>query len=607
MNNKNSTIQIASKKKLNIKYHGNNVSKFAYKGNFTRDEIQDYANKISKELKAQGFNGAIGVSLNTVDGYKGAMFRPTGENVRMYSVVDSPNMDGVDQQYYPSFNIFLMDGMPRYGGKNDKHNDCLWEALHLALQDKCPWKAGCYLKKYLKLERDALISIDDIPKIEEKLKSYKIVVTGDHIYNSSKDCLKEIHLKLIDGHYKLDQSKKTYDIKFNFKEKKPMICFLGSENVETYDGKEKNLIPLKEYYRLSKRYDTPYIYVPVDRARQNVQDRKTIEEEYNLFIERANLLKKKSKGLINLYKSGTNRMAALNLFDKYNKTIFPDDIKQDEAYWIEQASYGALIRSEPYKGPAHKYDVVSMYPSIMKNSHFLIPIKRGEFKLLEDFPETMSVGIYRVEIEFNEDVKKLFRYNDSNYYTHHDIRNAQSFGLNVKLIQDGKPNALIYTRDKCITGNQIFSEFVDVLFKMKQEGIKDAKPILNILWGALCEYKTTNKTIKKDDKTINIDGDNYIREMMPMGDDILLKLYSSNRVYKFNFARMAPFLLAKGRLMISNICRPFKNDIVRIHTDGFLIKNEINSKLIGTELGQLKYEGYSEKCIVKNNVHYEFN
>lgn len=593
--------------KLDIKYHGHVALCYPYKGKYTRDDIQKYANKLSKELKQQKFKGSIGVSLHTVDGYKAAMFREVGNPVRLYTVEDSDRVDATeDQEYYSGFSVILFNGLPRYGGK-DKYNDCLYNALKLAMVDDIPWKSACAMKRFLKVERNAKISIDDIPKIDQKLKQYKINVSGDHMYTSPKDCKRTIKLTLIDEHYELDQSNKGYSLNVNFKEKKPVICFLGSSEVETYDGVEKKTITIKDFYKMRKCNKHPYIYVPINRSKQRVCDRKTIEEEYKLFIERADELKEKTNGKINLYKTGDNKTTAINLFDRFNKALSPEDIQQDEAFWIECSTTGALIRANKYNGPAFKYDVVSMYPSLLKDSRFIFPIKRGEFKILDEFPDIVQTGIYRAEIEYNKEKEEMFRYNKLNYYTHFDIRFAQSIGLEATLIQDGTPNALIYSRDKCINSNQVFGEYVDFLFKLKKEGMKSAKPILNIIWGALCEYKTKNKTTKPGE-ILEITGDSYIRSLIPLDDErVLLKLYESKRVYATNYARLGPFLLARGRMMIGQIIAPYINDVIRTHTDGFLVKKEIKSKLIGEDIGQLKYEGYSENCVVKNCVHYDFD
>ena len=91
----------------------------------------------------------------------------------------------------------------------------------------------------------------------------------------------------------------------------------------------------------------------------------------------------------------------------------------------------------------------------------------------------------------------MFRFSYKSKYTHIDLCTAVSLGLTIELIQDDKANFLYYSRDKCFAGSELFSEFVDVLFALKESKIKRAKFILNILWGALCEKKKTKIHVKK--------------------------------------------------------------------------------------------------------------
>ena len=62
----------------------------------------------------------------------------------------------------------------------------------------------------------------------------------------------------------------------------------------------------------------------------------------------------------------------------------------------------------------------------------------------------------------------MFRFNHKNKYTHVDLCTAVSLGLTIELIQDDKANFLYYSRDKCLAGSELFSEFVDVLFALKE-------------------------------------------------------------------------------------------------------------------------------------------
>ena len=44
------------------------------------------------------------------------------------------------------------------------------------------------------------------------------------------------------------------------------------------------------------------------------------------------------------------------------------------------------------------------------------------------------------------------------------------------------------------------------------------------------------------------------------------------------------------------------DDVVWMHTDGFICKTKHAFKNMGTDLGQLKYEGYYEQCEIVNCI-----
>lgn len=67
--------------------------------------------------------------------------------------------------------------------------------------------------------------------------------------------------------------------------------------------------------------------------------------------------------------------------------------------------------------------------------------------------------------------------------------------------------------------------------------------------------------------------------------------------------RMKPFILALGRKTITNIIRPFKNHVKRIHTDGFIITDTNNIHLqVGPNTGELKCEKIGHVSI-KNSIN----
>ena len=267
---------------------------------------------------------------------------------------------------------------------------------------------------------------------------------------------------------------------------------------------------------------------------------------------------------------------------------------------ISEGNYG-LIKA------AHKFDVKSFYPS-MYNSSQKFPVKKGEFKYITtkelDDTEFASYGIYRAVIQNSEDKmkNKLFRFNKNNYYTHIDIKHARELGFEIKMIENNQSNFLYYSPDKLISGVSLFGEFINLVFPLKQNKVKGSKQILNFLWGALCEKRLTKKYIKED-QIFELE-DNFrlksIKSSMINDDELIIKTQHNHKMFRHSFARLFCFLLAKGRYLMSTLMRPFINDVIRCHTDGFTCSKYPENIELSDDLGGLVYEKYCEEFIVKS-------
>jgi hypothetical protein len=353
------------------------------------------------------------------------------------------------------------------------------------------------------------------------------------------------------------------------------------------------------YFKDQKRktFTSPFCFV-------KIEDSKTMEETYNDFIKFADTLKEATDGRINLYKSGGNlTLPALQLFNEMTKKIQAEEIEQDEAIWIEKAMMGALIWAENnYKGKGYKYDVVSEYSSILRNQRFYIPIKRGEFKKItqEEFDKKSfyEFGIYRCKIGGSNN---LFRKQTTNYYTHYDLTTAKELGLTIELICDDQPNFLYYSKVRRVCGSVMFKEYVDYLFPLKKKGIKGAKNLLNILWGALYQ-KSVISILHSEENPAEIQENRTITEFCPINDTLTrIKFVKNNKYYETNFARIGPFITAAGRRKIYQIMKPHAQYVKRVHTDGFISSKKLDIKT-GTNIGDLKYEGYCENVEIVNNI-----
>jgi hypothetical protein len=332
---------------------------------------------------------------------------------------------------------------------------------------------------------------------------------------------------------------------------------------------------------------------------------------YEEFVEDADELKETTKGLINMYRSGRNAQTAINLAFHFlnKKNIVPEQITVEEARWIQEASQGALRFGEKYQGEAWKYDINSSYPSIYSSSKVHIPVKEGEFKRLtaKEFNdlETYSVGIYRATVEYpNNDKKyhKIFQQNSSNYYTHIELNFAKKKGFKIKIIEDSEPNFLYYSREKCLLGSQCFKEYVDLLYGLRRTNPnlnKRCKTLLTTLWGALCQHDECQIKIKLDEE-FEVAEHNEIFKTEWNETHMTLTLIRKNKPFETNWARMKCFILAKGRVKIAEYIYPHMDHVKRCHTDSMVTDIKLPIKH-SDKLGELKYEGYSKECIIKNS------
>jgi hypothetical protein len=285
---------------------------------------------------------------------------------------------------------------------------------------------------------------------------------------------------------------------------------------------------------------------------------------------------------------------------------------------------GAIITAEKYKGQAYKYDIKSMYPSMLRNP-LKFPIKRGEFKILstEEFNKMQyfQFGIYRVIIEPSEDTNtnKLFRFHKHHYYTHTTLEHAKLLKLKMNIIQDDKANFLYYSPDKLIGCNEIFGEYVSYMYDLKEKESKlkgqrkkevlKAKLVLNCLWGGLCEIDKSHLIFRN--KVLNIDDDCDIYSIKPNEKNenhLEIITTKQSKFYKTGFARLSPFLISQSRYMMSKILYPHRENVKWCHTDGFISDKLLDVKT-GDKMGDLVFEGKCDNCTIHhiNYIEGEFN
>lgn len=464
-----------------------------------------------------------------------------------------------------------------------------------------------------KIEHEASIRLDNI--------NYLVYSKAEilELYKINSDLISDEYNRRRKEYKKINRQKGIAII-----EKKPI--FLNSTKTEdnkyyAYQGGYYTYIT-EDKYKDIRTLTTDYMPIFIDKHDMVINKNydkndnkstkwinKELKQLYDEFIKDADILKKETNGLINMYKSGRNVKTAVELaYNFLNKNeIYSDKITLKESEWIENASMGPMLFADKYEGEAWKYDINSAYPSIYSNNNFLIPVKQGTFKKInsDEFLKKgfVSYGIYRCVIEYNDNNKdnsKIFKLNSANFYTSIEINYAVKLGFKVTLIEDDKDNFLEYLRINCKTGHECFNEYVKLLYPLRQNNnIKErVKSLLNCLWGALTQKNIFTK-IYDPDVECELEGDCEIIEMVPYNETLYKIVYMKrNQPYETNWARIKPFILAKARIKISEFIRPYKEHIKRCHTDSMTsdIKLDIKHSL---ELGKMKLEKTGH-CVIKN-------
>ncbi|CAB4403517.1 unnamed protein product [Rhizophagus irregularis] len=142
-------------------------------------------------------------------------------------------------------------------------------------------------------------------------------------------------------------------------------------------------------------------------------------------------------------------------------------------------------------------------------------------------------------------------------------------------------------REARIPGTVIFSEYVHFLFKIKNQGGvagRVVKRVLNTLCGALCQRKRNYKTLTTDQTDpFKFPEGHTLDSIIPVGSDQWrFQFTNPGNPFKGEYPRIAPFLLARGRKITSEAIQPYKDNVRRIHTDGFILEEQPSNPALFT-------------------------
>ena len=105
---------------------------------------------------------------------------------------------------------------------------------------------------------------------------------------------------------------------------------------------------------------------------------------------------------------------------------------------------------------------------------------------------------------------------------------------------------------------------------------------------------------------------NFQREALytiyPLDDKRTIIKYIPNirNMFETNYARIKPFLLAKGRDIISHIIEPHNEYTVKTHTDSLISTKPIKFEESKYKLGSMIFKQSTKKGIIHNNIYVDW-
>lgn len=630
-------------------------------GGFDVDQLSDYISVLTNGWADKGYRWDYRIGLKGTNGrYCSTELVPIGEYVDIHRLV------GNYSEYEDVINeidvAYIFASKHPAGGNSSKTNDCLYDCIVEALGSVprvCTVPAT--FKKILGLSRNAMVPVSMMDVVEEKI-GIRITVCGkEGSYRSEFNSPLGIHvyIKLENDHYslmdceeirkyettnKVPQDKRTwlpYGAPLTIKGKTTRFYYVANgelvvaqpnkysiKSEKIFEGFKRLSVSFgdendEESYSHHRKYprSSPYHYISIKT--DNYEDLVTKSTEY---MKEISGLYKESKGKWDLSRYNSYNQAALYIWREMTKQYSPVKPDEEEVKWLSKAENGGLTYNitETYEGPAVEKDFNSFYLSIMNSTDFKCPLKSPSFTTLpadafhhkdeNEFKKLQyHLGIYRCIVQ---GYHHLFRYQKNNYYTHFSIKSALSLGLEVTMLIDGEPNAMLYKSSNprepagMVVGSKLFGPFVKEFFKYKQKkgpGSAAAGKLLKNLWGGLSASKKQKFHVDPN-KGFELFPGWEIEEMIPDENDHLeITVKAVEKVFKTPFMRIKPFLPSAGRMIMANLLAPYLDKLLRVHTDGFILTEDIKftkeSDFVdeGLEIGQLKTV---KKCnIILENLY----
>ena len=294
-------------------------------------------------------------------------------------------------------------------------------------------------------------------------------------------------------------------------------------------------------------------------------------------------------------------------------------IKFHEYKFFEACYNGGLTYlkgSKTFYKNCYGYDFKMCYPELMSSKNFKIPCDEGQELILDSFDSLIDkktrmikFGLYRCDIdavspsaewdEFDPEIfHMVFKYSPNKTYTHTDLNflKVQFPEVGFRLIQDGLPNALIYS--DFVTGEAMFGFWLKRIYGIKKELPKNklVKHLSSKMWGHLIEGNSSQLSDDQiNEQKIKFGSGPdcthiYLEEITRKDGSVLNVISPKNKMYKHQI-RIKPFLLSEARVKIAMVALRDPNHVIRIQTDGIVFDKPFDTRAFNNLVGEDKSTG----------------
>ena len=273
--------------------------------------------------------------------------------------------------------------------------------------------------------------------------------------------------------------------------------------------------------------------------------------------------------------------------DLYNK-INANKISHMEYLWFESCFNSGLTylqkKDEIYS--CYGYDFSLNYPNLMSSKDFKFPIQEGTELILDTLPKKLKYGIYKIKFDLSTIPKNfniVMKMVDSNSYTHYDLNFIRKTFPDVKfeLIQNNKPNCLIYNDDDLISGSELFYPWFCRIYDLRRGLPKNylVKHLASKLWGVLIEGRVEYMTEEQFENDIDNEDNVIVDIKVKKNGSLIYKIAKKGNFYKKNI-RIKPFLPSFARINCANLALANIEHVVRIQTDSVIFDEPLSKSIL---------------------------